>query len=636
MGEAVWTSKLAFIFASVGAAVGFGNVWRFPALAYEYGGGAFFIPYLLALIFIGIPLCILEIGLGQYHQTGDVGVFGAINPRLRGIGLISIICGYLIVTFYVPLIGWVVRAFFESFSDPDAWDGITGSQGWEYFTNNIMGMSTLGPDLRPTRLVGPNVGYLFLSWFIIFLCVAFDVSTTGRITYFTMGLPVVTLFIFLVRACTLEGARDGIKAYIGVWDMSVLSERPEVWSLAVSQIFFSVGVTFGILTAYGAHCPRKWPAYHNSLLICIANSMYSFIAGFAVFAGLGYASRIEETPIDQLRFGGPALLFGTYPTVLATLPGGVHWIRLLFLTLFLLGIDSAFALVEAVLTVMKNSTFAVNTPRIMIVGGTCIFGFACGILYCTDAGLIFLDVVDFYVNFLMLLVGFFEAVACGWIYGLEDQMKKLGPAPLASYFFTTFGSIIVACAVWFGVKSDNAVWAGFVTLFVLYLVGMLVTCFLLMKVKSSQPEMGWTLPKLLYELMFQNVMDHRNDLAAVIGRIPAIWAILVKHVLPPILFVCFVNLANAKNDTGEPTFGHYESFVFLPFQLLGILIIAFVVLIALVGAFIPHLYSCLELPQEEEDDVKGSKKEEADEFVDEQAEQPKPTAEEEMEVEVEA
>ena len=81
-----WSSRLAFYMATIGAAVGFGNVWRFPGLAVEYGGGAFFVPYLMALFLLGIPLAILEIGFGQYFQTGDIGVFGTFHPRLRGVG----------------------------------------------------------------------------------------------------------------------------------------------------------------------------------------------------------------------------------------------------------------------------------------------------------------------------------------------------------------------------------------------------------------------------------------------------------------------------------------------------------------------------------------------------------------------
>ena len=107
-----WSSRTAFLLASIGAAVGFGNVWRFPALAYSYGGGAFFLPYILALVFIGIPLLVQEIAMGQHVRAGDVGVSNSINKRLRGVGLASVFCGFVVVTYYATLISWCFRALF--------------------------------------------------------------------------------------------------------------------------------------------------------------------------------------------------------------------------------------------------------------------------------------------------------------------------------------------------------------------------------------------------------------------------------------------------------------------------------------------------------------------------------------------
>ena len=112
-----------------------------------------------------------------------------------------------------------------------------------YFYNVIIGQDTVGDDQLPTRLVGKNVGYAFLSWTIIYLCVAFGLKWTGRITYITMGLPFILLFVFLGRAVTLEGAQYGIDKYIREANWDVLTEKPDVWAVAVSQIFFSLGIT---------------------------------------------------------------------------------------------------------------------------------------------------------------------------------------------------------------------------------------------------------------------------------------------------------------------------------------------------------------------------------------------------------
>jgi solute carrier family 6 GABA transporter-like protein 1 len=288
-----------------------------------YGGGAFFVPYLMALFLIGIPLTILEIGFGQFFQTGDIGVFGGFHPRLRGVGLSSVACGFMLVTYYSVLIAWVINAFFDSWSDNAPWgnDEVTGGEAIDYFINDVIGAKTLPADGTPTRIVGKNVGYSFLVWVLMYASIAVGIKWTGRITFLTMGLPVVLLFVFLGKALTLEGAEDGVKEYIGIWDMEILRTQGEVWSVACSQIFFSIGLTFGILTAYGSHCPRNEPAVLNSCVIAFSNSLFSIISGFAVFAALGHLAHLEGVAVTDLSFGGFSLVFGTWPVVLNTLPG---------------------------------------------------------------------------------------------------------------------------------------------------------------------------------------------------------------------------------------------------------------------------------------------------------------------------
>ena len=187
----------------------------------------------------------------------------------------------MLVTYYSMLLAWVCNAFFDTFSHTNFWaqEQVTGSEAKEYFENNIIGMSTLGSDLRPTRLVWENVGYSFLTWTIIYLCVAFGLKWAGRITYLTMGLPLVLLFVFLGRALTLPGSEDGFDEYIHNSNWAVFTEKPDIWSTATTQIFFSLGITFGIMTAYGSHCKESEPVFINSIVIATADAMFSFVAG---------------------------------------------------------------------------------------------------------------------------------------------------------------------------------------------------------------------------------------------------------------------------------------------------------------------------------------------------------------------
>ena len=152
-------------------------------------------------------------------------------------------------TYYVALIAWVINAFFDTFSEDSIWKDpdVNGDEAVTYFVNDITGAGTVPESGEPTRIVGENVGYCFLTWLLIFLSVAWGVKITGRIAYFTMGLPIVLLFVFLVKGLTLEGSSAGVKSYIGVWDLKVLRTEGEVWSIACSQIFFSIGFDYFVM-----------------------------------------------------------------------------------------------------------------------------------------------------------------------------------------------------------------------------------------------------------------------------------------------------------------------------------------------------------------------------------------------------
>jgi SNF family Na+-dependent transporter len=265
-----WSSRSTFIIAAVGASVGFGNIWRFPALVYQYGGGAFFLPYVLALVCIGLPMLVQEIAMGQYLQSNDVAVSAYFHKTFKGVGVASILTGLFVSMYYVPLISWCIRAFFESFGRmKDDWQEMEGSAANQYFFHDVVGTYTLDEDRKPTRIVAINVVYLAFTWVIIGCSLASGITWRGRVAYVTMGLSVLMMLVLLIRALTLPGASDGIHAYIGEWDFSVLVEKPDIWSIAVAQTFFSVGVAVSYrmtnslssslrISFFPTSCPSSW------------------------------------------------------------------------------------------------------------------------------------------------------------------------------------------------------------------------------------------------------------------------------------------------------------------------------------------------------------------------------------------
>merc|ERR1712176_1243307 len=174
-----------------------------------------------------------------------------------------------------------------------------------------------------------------------------------------------------------EGSIDGVRAYIGEWDMSLLGTKGDIWSTAASQIIFSLSLTGGVMTAYGSNCPRTELAFLNS----------SVIAGFAVFGSLGHLAYLEDTEVKSIGLRkGFGLVFGTWPVILNTLPGGIHWVRLLWFNLYLLGIDSAFSGVEGVLIVLRDTALFRGVTNWKLAGGLCLSCFLLSLPMCTDAG----------------------------------------------------------------------------------------------------------------------------------------------------------------------------------------------------------------------------------------------------------
>ena len=591
-----WGSRTAFIVAAIGSAIGFGNVWRFPSLVFQYGGGAFFIPYVLALLLIGIPILILEISVGQFYQTGDAGAFGRINKRFRGVGIASVLCSFVVTLYYCVLLAWVLRMFLISFQGSDGkWGNVSGEIAYDWFRSNVTGFES-AKGMLPTKIILPNLLALAIVWFFVFLSLAFGIRITGRIAYFTVGLPVLFLIILLIRSSSLPGSREGVKAYIGNWDFRVLVEQPGMWSEAVSQIFFSIGITFGVMTAYASYMDRNSPVFANSLFISLGNSFYSFIAGFAVFGVVGYTANLVGTSIEEVNIRGPALIFATYPLALSTLPGHGHWERLFFVALFFLGIDSAFAFTEAVTTVVSDTMLFRNVDKRIILAFVCTAGFLGGLLFVTDTGLLWLETTDFYVNFMLLLVGILETFAAGWVYGIENQIEKLGTNPVIFYMVATYLPLIVASTLWFG-TSSGSLWKGFVALVLSYIMLMIgVVLSLRRSIKSKLESKEMTFREAIIELLMGNVLKLRDDLEGVVQYIPLVWFFLIRHFIPPVLVILFVNLAASKNSNNKAVFGNYSSYP-TPYQAVGILVFSFALMIVVTGIVFPNIYKCFEVVQ---------------------------------------
>lgn len=415
-----WGNRAAFVLAAIGSAAGLGNAWRFPYMAYKNGGGAFLIPYFVALLTAGIPLIIMEFSLGQKQQLGAAAALGKIKKRFEPFGWWAILCAFIIDSYYAGVMGWAWDYLVGSFTV--AWQD-TGTS--DYFFNKILQV-TEGPGILGGFSIPVLLGVI-ATWIAIYFILRKGTESVGKVIWFTVLAPVILLLILIIRAVTLPGAIEGLNYYLQP-DFARLLDY-HVWIDAYSQIFFTLSLGMGIMIAYASYMPEDSDVVNNALITVFANSGVSFMAGIAIFGTLGYMAHVQGVPIADVATGGVGLAFVVYPEAISMLPGGNMVVgffgAVFFLTLLTLGIDSAFSLVESTISgvVDKWQLNKRKTTFWMIV----ILGLI-SLLYTTKGGIYWLDIVDHYINtYGLILAGILETLVIGWYYKPKTLRNYFNP-----------------------------------------------------------------------------------------------------------------------------------------------------------------------------------------------------------------
>jgi len=409
--RARWTSRTIFLFAAIGSAVGLGNVWRFPYLAGRYGGGAFLVPYLIMLVILGVPLLILEFAIGQKMQLGATGSFGRIKHKLSSIGFGAILCGFGVCSYYAVVMAWCLLYLIFSFSLKWGVD----TEG--FFLNQILHLSPQSLDMG--QVVTPILFSLVVVWMAVYFSIWKGIKSVSKVVTVTMPLPIILLVVLAIRGVTLPGSLEGIVHYLKP-NFSALLDL-EVWHAAASQIFFTLSIAFGIMIAYASYKHERSDIAKSAIITSIVNSAISIVAGFVVFATLGYMAKQEGVQVSNYisQISGPSLTFIVFPKILSLIPFASAFSVLFFVMLFTLAIDSAFSLVEAVCTVVSDKYPHLRRQDVSMY--VCVTGFVAGMIFTTYAGLYYLDVADHYItHYGLLFVGLLEAIAIGWLYGVEE------------------------------------------------------------------------------------------------------------------------------------------------------------------------------------------------------------------------
>ncbi|XP_053506065.1 sodium- and chloride-dependent GABA transporter 2 isoform X2 [Ictalurus furcatus] len=462
-----WANKTEFMLSMAGEIIGLGNVWRFPYLCYKNGGGVFFIPYFVFLIFCGIPVFFLETALGQYTSEGGITAWRKICPMFEGIGIASQVIVIYLNIYYIVVLAWAVFYLFSCFQTTLPWiscvnewnteschtynksllhSGLHRADAdWSFLYNETYKYSSVNLS-APYKVVSPEEEFwlhrvqrissddtlgtphydltlcLLLVWIICYFCIWKGVKTTGKVVYFTATFPYVMLLILFFRGVTLPGAGTGISYYLYP-DISKLS-NPDVWCDAGTQVFFSYAVCQGVLTALGSYNKYNNNCYKDCIALCALNSGTSIFAGFAVFSIMGYMAHELSLPMEDIVKSGPGLAFIAYPKALSLLPGPHFWSVLFFLMVLFLGLDSQFVCVESLATALTDVFPGIlRKPKrreilVLLIAVVC---FLLGLPLVTRGGLHLFKLIDMYgpsgTN--LLLIACFETLVIGWVYGAD-------------------------------------------------------------------------------------------------------------------------------------------------------------------------------------------------------------------------
>lgn len=409
-----FSSRQAFLFAAIGSAVGLGNIWRFPYVAYQSGGGAFLIPYVVALITAGIPLLFFDFAVGHRFRGSAPKSFRRLKSWTEPVGWFQVGVSFFITVYYSVIIAWA--AMYTYFSIGKAW----GDDADSFFSTDFLQVDT--SSVNSLDFVWPIAIVLAVVWILVLGVLALGVDKgIGRLS--TWAIPVLAvLFIgMVVYSLTLPGAAAGLNEFFTP-DWSALS-NPTVWINAYGQIFFSLSVAFGIMLTYSSYLKPRSNLTGTGLVTAFANSSFEVLAGIGVFATLGFMATQAGVGVDEVTASGPGLAFVAFPTVISEMGGiwGSLFGVVFFACLVIAGITSLQSLLEVVIGAFQDKFDLQRIPAVLGVGGS--MAVIALILFPTTSGLSTLDIMDKFTNNIgIVAVAIAAIVVVDWLLHRTDEL----------------------------------------------------------------------------------------------------------------------------------------------------------------------------------------------------------------------
>ena len=380
--------RTAFIFAAIGSAVGLGNIWRFPAVAYENGGGAFILPYLVALLTAGIPLLFLDYAIGHRWRGSAPAAWRRFRRWTEFIGWWQVLIALVIALYYALILAWATN--YTIFSIDQRWGDDAGTFFGEY-TQALGGAdATVSFDFVPAVLIS-----MIVVWLAVIIVMALGVQKgIAASSVIFIPLLIVMFIILVVRSLFLPGAVDGLDAFFQPNWAALLDAK--VWIAAYGQIFFSLSVAFGIMLTYSSYLKKKTDLTGSGLVVGFANSSFEILCGIGVFSALGFMAQAQGVAIDEVVVAGVGLAFIAFPTIISEAPAGALIGVLFFGSLVLAGFTSLISIVEVVIAAVQDKFGLARVSSTLLV---CVpIAVVSTVLFSTTMGLPLLDVMDKWAN----------------------------------------------------------------------------------------------------------------------------------------------------------------------------------------------------------------------------------------------
>ncbi|MEA5010956.1 MAG: sodium-dependent transporter [Angelakisella sp.] len=395
-----WTSSFGFILATAGAAIGLGNLWKFPYLMGKNGGFQFLVLYLVFACVLGLPIMITEISIGRMTGKGPVQAFAKLKPGARIIGIMGVACSFIILSYYSVIGGWVLK-YIASYA------------------------TTMGAPVDfgayIAQPVEPVVWHLVFMAFVLIICLkgAHGIEKASR---FMMPALLILLLITVVRSLTLPGGMGGVQFMFTTGKDFQFSFS--AISAALGQVFYSLSLCMGITITYGSYLKRKENIPHNTAIIAGLDTAIALLAGLAIFPAV-FAFGLEPAQ-------GPSLTFGTLPKVFESMMGGWLFALVFFALMFFAALSSAIALLECVISAVLDHFHCSRTKAAMVL--TVLIALL-GVPSALSAGpfahitILNYSLFDFMCmltdNILMPVGGILLCVFVGWIWGPRHIVEHI-------------------------------------------------------------------------------------------------------------------------------------------------------------------------------------------------------------------